>query len=68
METLIKNAKKEIISSNEEFCYVADDLEIAAGIWHGYLTAQQRLEIMKKYNITKSIKDAYKAVAKIMNK
>lgn len=67
METLIKNAKKEIISSNEEFSYVADDLEIAAGIWHGYLTAQQRLEIMKKHNITKSVKDAYKAVAKIMN-
>lgn len=66
MKILIQNAKNEIVNSNNEFGYVAGDLEIAAGIWHGYLTAQQRLEIMKTNNITKSVKDAYKVVAEMM--
>lgn len=66
MKTLIQNAKNEIVNTNNEFGYVAGDLEIAAEIWHGYLTAQQRLEIMKSNNITKSVKDAYKAVVEMM--
>lgn len=66
MKTLIQNAKNEIVNSNKEFGYVAGDLEIAAGIWHGYLTVQQRLEIMKTNNITKSVKDAYKAIVGMM--
>lgn len=66
MNNLIQNAKNEIVKFNSEFGFVAGDLEIAADIWHGYLTVQQRLEIMKKYNITKSVKDAYKAIAEMM--
>lgn len=66
MKNLIQNAKNEIVNSNNEFGYVAGDLEIAAGIWHGYLTVEQRLEIMKTNNITKSVKDAYKAIVEMM--
>ena len=66
MKTLIQNAKNEIVKSNNEFGYVAGDLEIAAEIWHGYLSVEQRLEIMKTNNITKSVKDAYKEILEMM--
>lgn len=66
MKTLIQNTKNEIVNFNNEFGYVAGNLEIAAEIWHGYLSVEQRLEIMKANNITKSVKDAYKAIAEMM--
>lgn len=66
MNNLIQNAKNEIVNFNNEFGYVAGDLEIAAEIWHGHLSVEQRLEIMKANNITKSVKDAYKAIAEMM--
>ncbi|QXO10333.1 hypothetical protein [Proteus phage vB_PmiM_ZX7] len=66
MNNLIQSAKNEVVKTNNKFGYVAGDLEIAADIWHGYLTVEQRLEIMKNNNITKSVKDAYKAVADMM--
>lgn len=66
MNNLIQNAKNEIVNFNNEFGYVADDLEIAAEIWHGHLSVEQRLEIMKANNITKSVKDAYKAISEMM--
>ncbi|MFA1583745.1 hypothetical protein [Proteus mirabilis] len=66
MNNLIQNAKNEIVNTNNEFGYVAGDLEIAAEIWHGYLSVEQRLEIMRANNITKSVKDAYKAIAEMM--
>lgn len=65
LKELIKNAKKEIIKNNKEFEYVAGDLEIAAQVWHGYLTPSQRLEIMKENNISKSVNDCYKAIARM---
>lgn len=66
MKDLIKKAKLEIIKTNEDFDYIAGDLEIASNIWHSYLSPQQRLEIMRDFGIKKSVKDAYKAVAEIM--
>lgn len=66
MNNVIQSAKNEIVNFNNEFGYVAGDLEIAADIWHGHLTAEQRLEIMKNNNITKSVKDAYKAIVEMM--
>lgn len=65
LKELIKNAKKEIVENNKEFDYVAGDLEVAASVWHSYLTPQQRLEIMKENNISKSVNDCYKAIARI---
>lgn len=66
MKTLIQNAKNEIVNFNSKFGYAAGNLEIAAEIWHGHLSVEQRLEIMKANNITKSVKDAYKAIAGMM--
>ncbi|QDU35638.1 hypothetical protein [Proteus phage vB_PmiP_RS10pmA] len=62
LKELIKNAKKEIVKNNKEFEYTAGDLEIAAQVWHGYLTPLQRASIMKQHGITKSINDCYRAI------
>ena len=48
MNTLIQTvemAAQQIKTENKSFGYVAEDKEIAAQVWHSYLTPMQRHEV-----------------------
>ena len=69
MTTLIQTVKmavQQIKSENESFGYAAEAREIAAQVWHGYLTPMQRHEIATINNIKgsdlKAARACYNAV------
>jgi len=61
---LIKNAAAQVNAENAEFGYNASKGEVAAQVWHSYLTPMQRYELAKgvKGSNVKAVRECYAKV------